>query len=466
MVSNRTLSEIAIGDGASSARRLTVDDLYIFARSSGNLNPLNLPGLDSTGDGLPDEPVAPPLWVASIVAAIVGNRLPGPGTVWHSIEAHFLDTVRLDNEIVATVTVLDKHSDRLTLGLRVTKTDGTTVLEGRGIVSPARLKIDVPHIEVPEIKLDRHQLFERLIAAAGTLQPLVTAIAVPEDAISLDGVMVARDAGLIDPILVGNRARIEAASRTLGKSIDHLALLEAADEEAAAARAVALVLEGRAEALMKGHLHTDTLLHHIVKKDGGLTMDRRISHVFVLDVPGRVAPLFITDAAININPDLEAKVSIVQNAIDLGHALGLPVPRVGILSAIEVVNPKIPSSIDAAVLSKMAERGQITGGLVDGPLAMDNAVDLEAARTKGITSLVAGRAEILVVPNLETGNMLVKELTFLASAEAAGVVVGARVPIMLTSRADDVRTRLASAAIARLQAHYAATGTALLQFVQ
>jgi len=215
---------------------------------------------------------------------------------------------------------------------------------------------------------------------------------------------------------------------------------------------VALIHEGRAQALMKGHLHTDQLLHAILKKDGGLRTNRRLSHVFVMDVPGHDHLLFVTDAAINIVPDLDCKVSICQNAIDLALSLGIDLPKVGVLSAVETVTPSIPSTLDAAVLSKMADRGQITGGLVDGPLAMDNALDLRAARTKGITGLVAGHADILLAPNLEAGNMIAKELTYLAHAEAAGVVMGAQVPVILTSRSDDDKARLASCAVAALYA--------------
>jgi predicted methyltransferase MtxX (methanogen marker protein 4) len=251
---------------------------------------------------------------------------------------------------------------------------------------------------------------------------------------------------------VGSTQKIRAAAEEAGADISGIEIIDIPDHRAAALRSVALVHEGRAKVVMKGHLHTDQLLHAILKKEGGLRTNRRLSHVFVMDVPGLDHLLFVTDAAINIAPDLECKVSIVQNAIDLAISLGIETPKVGILSAVETVTPSIPSTIDAAVLSKMADRGQITGGLVDGPLAMDNAVDLGAARTKGLTGLVAGRAEILVAPNMEAGNMIAKELTFLAHAEAGGVVMGAQVPVILTSRADDDQARLASCAVAALNA--------------
>jgi phosphate butyryltransferase len=298
--------------------------------------------------------------------------------------------------------------------------------------------------------IERHQHFDRLLAACDDVEPITTAVAVPEDDASLGGALLAGREGLVTPILVGDRGRIEEVARGIGADLTGVEIVDVADHAAAAARTVALVDEGRAAAIMKGHLHTGELLAHVTKRDGGLRTGRRLSHVFVMDVPGLPHPLLVTDAGINIAPDLEAKVDIVQNAIDLARALGMDTPRVGVLSAVETVNTKIPSTVDAAVLSKMADRGQIKGGVVDGPLAMDNAIDLQAAQTKGLVSLVAGQAQVLVAPNLEAGNMMAKELTFIAHAEAAGLVLGARVPIMLTSRADDEKSRLVSCALAQL----------------
>ena len=295
--------------------------------------------------------------------------------------------------------------------------------------------------------------YERLIAALHGLPPAPTAVAHPCDASSLAGAVEAARAGLITPILVGPLARIRAVAAENGLDLSPYELVDAAHSHDSAEKAVALVREGRAEMLMKGSLHTDELLAEVVKRDTGLRTGRRLSHCFLMDVPNRAKVLIITDAAINIFPTLEEKVDIVQNAIDLAHALGMEEPRVAILSAMETVNPKLASTIEAAALCKMLDRGQIKGGLLDGPLALDNAIDPEAARIKGITGKVAGHADILVVPDLEAGNMLAKSLSFLAGADAAGVVLGARVPIMLTSRADSVRTRLASAAVAALVAH-------------
>jgi len=298
----------------------------------------------------------------------------------------------------------------------------------------------------------RHEKYERLIARAQEAPSATTIVVHPCDETSLRGAVEAAEAGIIVPVLVGPKAKIEKVAREAGLDISRYTLVDAPHSEAAAAQAVALIREGKGELLMKGSLHTDELMRAVTSGTTGLRTARRISHVFIMDVPTYPDPLFITDAAINIFPDLKVKRDIVQNAIDLFVGLGLGVPRVAILSAVETVTPDIPSTIEAAALCKMAERGQITGGVLDGPLAFDNAIDTEAARIKGIKSEVAGRAQILVVPDLEAGNMLAKNLSFLANADAAGIVLGARVPIILTSRADSVRTRMASCAIASLYA--------------
>lgn len=299
--------------------------------------------------------------------------------------------------------------------------------------------------------------FEALIQRASGLEPEVCAVAHPCDETSLEAAVQAAELGLFTPILVGPKAKIEAVAKQHMLHIKDLELIDTPHSHASAAQAVALVRAGKATLLMKGSLHTDELMHEVVKSDTGLRTARRLSHIFVMDVPTYEEPLFVTDAAINIAPDLLCKADIVQNAIDLHVALGLGEPRVAILSAVEQVNPKIPSTIEAAALCKMAERGQITGGILDGPLAMDNAVSPQAAEIKGLTSPVAGRAQILVVPDLEAGNMLAKNLSFLSGAHAAGIVLGARVPIILTSRADTKQSRLASCALAALYAHHQST---------
>ena len=293
---------------------------------------------------------------------------------------------------------------------------------------------------------------DRLVDLANDTPPAATAVVHPCDESSIAGALAARDAGLIIPGLVGPAEKIAAAAAKAGLDIGGIAVEDTPHSHAAAARGVELVREGKVEMLMKGSLHTDELMGAVLDGATGLRTGRRVSHVFIMDVPGHPETLFITDAAINIFPDLETKRDIIQNAVGLCQALGYDKPRVAVLSAVETVTPKIPSTIDAAALCKMAERGQITGCLIDGPLAFDNAIDPESARIKGIESPVAGRAQVLVVPDLEAGNMLAKNLSFMAKADAAGIVLGARVPIILTSRADSVRTRLASAAVGAILA--------------
>jgi phosphate acetyltransferase len=298
-----------------------------------------------------------------------------------------------------------------------------------------------------------HLKYQKLLDFCKTLPPTPTAVAHPCDQTSLEASVDAAKLGLIAPILVGPRARIEEVARQFGIDISGLPIVDAPFSNASAEKAVALVREGRAEALMKGSLHTDELMAEVVKRDTGLRTARRVSHCFVMDVPTYAETLILTDAAVNIAPTLEDKVDIVQNAIDLAHALRFSEVRVAILSAMETVNPKVPSTVEAAALCKMADRGQITGAILDGPLALDNAISLESVKIKKIDSPVAGRANVLVVPDLEAGNMLAKSLSFLANAAAAGIVLGARVPIILTSRADSVMSRLASCGVAALVAN-------------
>ncbi len=290
--------------------------------------------------------------------------------------------------------------------------------------------------------------YKRLIAAAQNASRIKVAVAHPCDEVSLSGAIEAHELGLIDPILVGPPERIRSAAKEAHLDIGGFELVASAHSHDSAAKAVGLVTTGRVEALMKGSLHTDELMSAVVAHEGGIRTERRISHCFIMDVPSHDEPLIVTDAAVNILPDLEAKADIIRNAIDLARAIGAPEVRVAILSAVETVTPKVPSTIEAGALCKMVDRGQITGALVDGPLALDNAISPEAAAIKKIVSPVAGRANVLVVPDLEAGNMLAKSLSFLANADAAGIVLGARVPVILTSRADSVLTRLASCAVA------------------
>ena len=308
-----------------------------------------------------------------------------------------------------------------------------------------------------------HRL-ERLVQMVKGYGPLPTAVVAPHESSALMGALQAKDLGLIDPILIGDLAKIKALAQGLGADLDGLTLIAAADAVEAADLGVALVRDGKARALMKGHLHTDEFLRPVVKREGGLRTRRRLSHVFVMDSPDLDHLILVSDAAIAIAPDLMHKVDITQNAIDLARAIGISLPKVGILSAIETVNPALPSSVDAAILSKMAERGQIVGGLVDGPLAMDNAINPAAAKAKGLASRVAGRADVLIVPNIEAGNMLAKDLIYVGGAQSAGLVVGASVPIILTSRSDDAAARVASCAVALAYDVWRRTGKAAMDW--
>jgi phosphotransacetylase len=305
--------------------------------------------------------------------------------------------------------------------------------------------------------LRRTDKYSELLKKCQRLSPVTCVVAYPCDHDSLLGPIEAAKLGLIDPILVGPEDKIRAVAKAEGVDLSPYRIVPTEHSHAAAEKAVALVRAGEGEALMKGSLHTDALMGAVVSSTTGLRTSRRISHVFLMDVPSHPRALAITDAAINIAPDLESKMHIAQNAIDLAHVLGIKEPKLAILSAVETINPKIPSTIDAAALCKMADRGQITGAILDGPLAFDNVVSEEAARIKNIISPVAGKADILLVPDLEAGNMLAKQLQYLAGADAAGIVLGARVPIVLTSRADTVRTRLASIAVMKLIAHWRRT---------
>jgi phosphate butyryltransferase len=453
ILQNRPYDTLSIGDSAELRRLCTVEDLIVFANASGNHNPAHLAMADINHDGRPDA-WAPALWVGSLISAVLGNMLPGPGAIYRAQDFRFTGRAQAGDELLARVEVLEKLPEsRVRLSTTVRRVgDGAIILEGVADVVAPTEPLRFEDAAIPGLILRRHVHFDALIARAEPLPPIPTAVVAPEDEPSLGGALLGRDHTLIAPVLVGRRSRIEAAAEALDASLTGVEIVDVSDPAQAADAAAKLVRDGRAQALMKGKLHTDDLLRAVLAKENGLRTRRRLSHVFVMDVPGMAHPLLVTDAAINIAPDLRTKADIVQNAIDLARSLGIEQPKVGVLSAIETVNPDLPSSVDGALLAKMAERGQITGGLVDGPLAMDNAVSVAAARIKGIHSPVAGHAEILVAPDLDAGNMLAKQLTHIAGAEGAGVVLGARAPIVLTSRADDDKARLASCAVAAIHA--------------
>ncbi len=453
MIANRTFDEIAVGDSASLSRTLSARDIELFAVLSGDVNPTHLDPAYAATDPF-HKIVAHGIWGGAMVSAVLGTVLPGPGTIYLGQDFRFYRPVSIGDTITATVTAKEKRPEKgiILFDCLCTNQSGEAVITGNAEVKAPIEKFRRKRAELPEVRLNEHLRYHQLVARCTGLKPVPTAVVHPCDPASLSGAAEAAAAGLITPILVGPEAKIRAAAASAGVDIGAFRLVAVPHSHAAAAQAVALARDGKVEALMKGSLHTDELMHEVTAAETGLRTGRRISHVYLFDVPTYPRPLIITDAAINILPSLADKRDICQNAIDFARIIGVATPKVAILSAVETVTDKLPSTLDAAALCKMAERGQITGGLLDGPLAFDNAVSREAARTKGIVSAVAGQADILLVPNLEAGNMLAKQLTFFEGADGAGIVLGARLPIILTSRADSTRTRIASCAIAALVA--------------
>lgn len=456
-IENRTFDEIAVGDTASLTRTLQAQDISLFALASGDVNPAHLDRDYAATDRFHGV-IAHGLWGGALISAVLGTELPGPGTIYLGQTLRFLHPVRIGDAVTARVTVREKEAadQRVRLDCVCLNAQGETVITGEAEVLAPTEKVRRPRVLLPEVHLhERGVHWNPMIETARRFAPAPTAVVHPCDAASLEGAYAAREAGLIVPVLVGPRRKIEAAARATGLALDGIAIVDAPHSHAAAERAVSLARAGQVAALMKGALHTDEILAAVIPRERGLRTERRMSHVYALDVPSYPKPLFLTDAAVNIAPSLEQKRDIVQNAIDLARALGIAQPKVAVLSAVETVSTKLVSTLDAASLCKMAERGQITGGLVDGPLAFDNAVSRAAAVAKAIVSPVAGDADILVVPDLVSGNMLAKQLIHLAGADAAGILLGARVPIVLTSRADSPQVRLASCALAQLFAHRA-----------
>jgi phosphotransacetylase/acyl dehydratase len=449
--SNVTFDELAIGATVSAERLLGQSEVEALLLVSGDVVPFHVvPGSDTAHEVLSVDAVA----AEAIVAGMLERRLPGPGTRIVSQQFEFVGYLRVGDMVRATVTVIEKHeSPRRVVFDCVVETAGQRVLWGTTVVEAPERKAHFPALERPEFIVRRNDVFVRLLQRCEPLEPVSCAVAHPCDPDSLMGALESARIGLIRPVLVGPSARIRALAASLGADISGYRLVDTEHSHASADAAVALARSGEVETLMKGSLHTDEIMAAVVSAQGGLRTERRVSHVFVMDVPAYDRILFVTDAAINIEPNLRAKADIAQNAIDLARSLGVDVPKIAILSAVETVNPDISSTIDAAALCKMADRGQIRGAVLDGPLAFDNAISELAARTKRIDSPVAGRADILLVPNIEAGNMLAKQLQYFAGADSAGIVMGARVPVILTSRADNVRMRVGSAAVAKLVVH-------------
>ena len=449
---SRTFDEINLGDSSTLVRTLHAEDIQLFAIMAGDINPAIVDRDFSNSR----EVIAHGMWSASLISTVLGTQFPGPGTVLLDQSLRFLQPVTLNDTISITVTV--KEMILLTRDIIFdcicTNQNGQTVVSGTARIQAPSEKTRTRRLAMPNITIsDKYARLQALVARAKGFPAIDMAVVHPCDLESLKGALMAAEAGLIDPILIGPEAKIRTIADENGLDLKQHRIVSVRHSHESAAMAVTLIRNGDAEALMKGSLHTDEMMAEVVSRAAGLRTARRISHVFLMDVPSYSHPIMITDAAVNIAPTLEDKIDIIQNAIDLAHIIGVPNPKVAILSAIETINPKIQSTLDAAALCKMADRGQIRGGQLDGPLAFDNAVSIMAARTKGINSPVAGQADILVVPDLESGNMLAKQLEYMAHALAAAIVLGAKVPIVLTSRADTAETRIASCVIASLIAH-------------
>lgn len=450
-LTNRTFGELQSGDTASLVRIAGRDDIDLFAAISGDVDPMHLDtafaSTDAAGHIVPHG-----MWSAALVSAVLGTKLPGPGTVYLGQDLRFLKPFALGDTITASVTVREKRpTDRVViLDTTCTNQNGEQVLSGTATVIAPTTSIEWPRTRLPDVMLRRHDRYEAFIKEASGLPAITAAIIHPCSPEAILAAVEVRDQGLFIPLLVGPEDKIRAAADKAQVDLDGIAIEPVPHSHAAAARGVELAVAGKVSVLVKGSLHTDELLGAVIASNSGLRTERRISHVYAMDVPAYAKPLIITDAAINIQPTLAHKRDICQNAIDLMRTLGMPKPKVAVLAAVETVNPDMPATLDAAALTVMAARGQITGAQVDGPLAFDNAISLDAARTKGIVSAVAGTADILLVPDLEAGNMLAKQLIYFAGATAAGLVLGARVPIVLTSRSDPLSARIASAALARL----------------
>lgn len=455
LIENTTYDELSIGQSATLTRTLTLNDIRAFAAVSGDTNPAHLDPAYAE-QTLFHGVIGHGMWGGSLISAVLGTQFPGPGTIYLHQDLDFTKPVRIGDTLQVTVTVSTKDDlkKRVELQCEVRNQHDEIVLRGMARVMAPVQKVRRPKIATPQIWLfDPVERLNTLLSLADSLQALRCAVVHPCDPESLAGALDAASRGLIVPVLVGPAAKIRAAAVSGNLSLDGIELIDTPHSHAAAEQAAAMAARGEVEILMKGSLHTDELIHAVLMHKE-LATGRRLSHVFRFDVPMYPKPLIVTDAALNISPTLLEKVDIVRNAIEFAHIMGNPNPKVALLSAVETVNSAIPSTLDAAALCKMADRGQITGAMLDGPLAFDNAVSAHAAQIKHIVSPVAGDADILVAPDLEAANMLAKQLEYMAGASGAGVVLGARVPIALTSRADGPAVRMGSALIALLVAHH------------
>ena len=449
---NRTFDEIQVGATDSVVQRLMATDVEALALVAGAVESFHL---DLDTHEIEDVAIAPGATAIAFIAGILHRRLPGPGSALVGTRFEYAGTLHAGDTITATVTATAKYPEdrRIDFDCRCTSDRDVVLVQGVASVIAPATRIAYTNIATPEVVLRRNDGLARLLKRCESLEPVTCAVVHPCDRDSLLGAIEAGRRKLIVPTLVGPEHKIRSAALEAGVDLGPYRIVPTPHSHSAAERAVAMARKGEVESLMKGSLHTDELMEAVIATETGLRTDHRVSHVFVMDVPAYPRMLLITDAAINIAPDLPAKAGICQNAIDLAVILGIVLPKVAILSAVETINAKMESTIHAAALCKMADRGQIKGGVLDGPLAFDNAISLEAAKTKRIVSPVAGQADILLVPDIESGNMIAKQLTYMGGADSAGIVMGTRVPIVLTSRSDGLRARLASTAVMKLVAH-------------
>ena len=450
MLENRTYDELAVGDSATLTRVLTKDDIDAFAILSGDVNPAHLD--DAYARETPFQKViAHGMWGGTLISTVLGTQLPGPGTIYVGQNLRFMRPVSLGDTVSVTLTVKEKRAKNMVLlDCVCTNQHGKVVITGEAEIMAPTAKVRRAAATLPEMHLHRLQRFDQLLATAASSDPIRCAVVWPDEPELLRSVHDAVQAGILRPLLIGQRDRILALAESQGLALSGCDIHPAGSALEAAAAAVELARAGAAQAIMQGSLAVHTLLQVVMRHAGGLRTQRRVSHAYLADVPSYDQPLLITDAEVNVSPSLEDKRDIVQNAIDLAHRLQFDEPRVAILSAAEAFNSNLESSTDAAVLCKMHERKDITGGLLDGPMTFDAAIKPEVAARKYPQSVVAGRANVLMVPNLEAANMLVKQLAHLAHADIAGIVMGARVPVILTNPIDNSRTRLASSALAKL----------------
>lgn len=454
-IENRTFDEIAIGESASLRRILTKDDILLFAAVSGDVNPAHVDEEFARSE-IFQKIIAHGMWGASLISTVLGTVLPGPGAIYVGQTLKFRRPVAVGDQITVSVKAQEKNAKnhRVTFECQCNNQDGKVVIDGMAEVIAPTQKVKRPKLVLPEVRVyDRYARYRELMRRAQDVPSIRVAVAHPADELSVVVALEAAKLGLIEPVFVGPEARIQAVAQTNNPEVDGWKIVPTTHSHEAAECAVALARDGEVDAIMKGSLATEELMAAISAPENGLRTDRQLSHVFALDAPGYPRPIFLTDAVVNVYPTILEKRDIIQNSIELLHVLGQPSPRVAILAAFDRVDPNVRSTMEAAALCKMAERGQITGAILDGPLALDSAISQTSAEENAIESPVAGSADILLVPDLEVGQMLVQQLESLSSVRAAGLVLGARVPIVLSGPGDTEGTLLASLALATLVAH-------------